>query len=304
MTDFHENITELITRMRASGKKKFVIQMPEGLKTKALDIIAALEREGFEIIYAANPTYGACDLALEEARLAKADALVHIGHSKFYVGIKSDIPVIYFPWKMHVNFEDIDISAIKEDVLGIVTTIQHTDVLNDAKKFLESKGKTAVIGGQILGCWSISAEKIEESVDAFVFIGSGHFHPLALKDTKKPIYVMDVERKATEKLDTEKFEKKRWANIYKARDAKSFAILVSTKEGQKELLGLAEVIKKKIETAQKTTVIIMMNELTEQKLLGIKADAFINTACPRLLDDTWSRPIINAMDVEEVLKSE
>ena len=67
-----------------------------------------------------------------------------------------------------------------------------------------------------------------------MFIGSGHFHPLALKGTKKPIYVIDVEKKTAEKLDTERFEKRRWANIYKARDARSFAILVSTKEGQKE----------------------------------------------------------------------
>ncbi len=302
MTNFEENTAELAKRMQASGKKKFVIQMPEGLKTKALEIITALEKEGFEVIYAANPTYGACDLALEEARLAKAEALVHIGHSKFYVDIKADIPVIYFPWKIEINFDDIDISPIKENTIGIVTTIQHTDVLGDAQKFFESKGKTAIIGGQILGCWAAAAEMIEDKVDAFVFIGSGHFHPLSLKDTKKPIYVVDAEKKTAEKLDTETWEKKRWANIYRAKDARSFAILVSTKEGQKELLGVAEEIKKKIEAAQKKAIIIIMDELTDAKLQGIKVDAFINTACPRLLDDTWSRPMINAMDVEEALK--
>jgi len=304
MDDFEENVSGLAKRMRASGKKKFMIQMPEGLKTKAFNIIEALEKEGFEITYAANPTYGACDLALEEARLAKAEALVHIGHSKFYVDIKAEIPVIYFPWKMTINFEGIDISIIKENTIGIVTTIQHTDILDSAKKFLESKGKTAIIGGQILGCWAVAAEGIEDKAEAFVFIGSGHFHPLALKGTKKPIYVIDVEKKTAEKLDTERFEKRRWANIYKARDARSFAILVSTKEGQKELLGVAEEIKKKIEAAQKKAIIIIMNELTEQKLLGIKADAFVNTACPRLLDDTWSRPMINAGDIGEALKNE
>ncbi len=300
MTNFEENTAELAKRMQASGKKKFVIQMPEGLKTKALEIITALEKEGFEVIYAANPTYGACDLALEEARLAKAEALVHIGHSKFYVDIKADIPVIYFPWKIEINFDDIDISPIKENTIGIVTTIQHTDVLGDAQKFFESKGKTAIIGGQILGCWAISAEKIEEKIDAFVFVGSGHFHPLALKDAKKPIYVIDVEKRTTEKLDTAAFEKRRWANIFRARDAKSFGILISTKEGQKELLGAAKDIKKKLEDGQKSALIIVMDEITDAKLQGIRVDAFINTACPRLLDDTWSKPVINAQDVDEV----
>lgn len=296
-----ENISELIQRMRATGKKKFVLQLPEGLKTRATDIISALEKEGFEIIWAADPSYGACDLALEEARVSEAEALVHVGHSKFYVDFETPVPVLYFPWKMNADFDNIDISIIKEKNLGIITTIQHTDILNEAKKFFETKGKTAIIGGQILGCWTLSAEKIEDKVDAFVFIGSGHFHPLAIKDRKKPVYVVDIEKRTAEKLNTELFEKRRWANIYKARDAKTFAILVSAKAGQKELLGVAADIKRKIESAQKQAIILIMDEITEAKLQGIRAGAFVNTACPRILDDTWTRPIINAMDIDLVL---
>jgi len=300
MTRDIDNITELIARLHESKKKRFVLQLPEGLKTKAVEIISALENEGFEVIYAADPSYGACDLALNEARTAKADALVHIGHSKFYIDIQSDIPVIYFPWKIGINFEGMDVSSIKEQTIGIVTSIQHRDVMEDAKKFLESNKKKAILGGQILGCWDLSARNIEKDVDAFLFIGSGHFHPLALK-TEKPVYVMNIELGLIEKLDTAIFEKKRWAAIYNAKSAVTFGILVSTKEGQNELLGRANEIKRKIEDNQKKAVILIMDEITDEKLAGIRVDAFINTACPRLADMHFSKPMINAGDLDEVL---
>jgi 2-(3-amino-3-carboxypropyl)histidine synthase len=273
--DTKRNISELIGRLDSSGKRKFVLQLPEGLKTKAVEIIQDLEKEGFEIIYASDPCYGACDLALKEASSCNADALIHVGHSKFY-------------------------RNILENRLGIITTIQHIDILENVKKFLESTGKTVFIGGQVLGCHDIAAKNIEENVDAYVFIGSGRFHPLALRGTK-PVYALDIEKRKAERLDMQKWEKRRWASIYKARDAKVFGILVSSKPGQRELLGSAEGIKKNLEAAGKKAIILIMDEITEEKLMGIKVDAFVNTACPRLLDGTFSRPVINAMDLGEVL---
>jgi 2-(3-amino-3-carboxypropyl)histidine synthase len=297
-----DNIIQLLQAIRQSGKKKFVLQLPEGLKTRAAEIIAAMEKEGFEIIYAADPSYGACDLATEQAKICGADAIVHVGHSKFYVDIQSDTDVIYFPWKIEIDFGAIDISPVKEETIGLVTSIQHREAIEKAKSFLEEKGKKAVIGGQILGCWSLAAKSIEDKVDAFLFIGSGSFHPLALKDCSRPVYSMNIEMQRVEKIDISAWEKRRWADIYRARDAKTIGILVSTKPGQKELLGVASEIKKKLEQSQRRAFVLILNEITEAKLQGIKADAFINTACPRITDETFSRPVINATDIDNVLE--
>ena len=41
-----------------------------------------------------------------------------------------------------------------------------------------------------------------------------------------------------------------------------------------------------------------MNEITDDKLMGLKVDAFINTACPRITDMPFSKPMINAEDID------
>lgn len=297
---FESNLRELAEEIKKNGKRKVAIQLPEGLKKNAFFIIDYLKKEGIDAVYAANPCYGACDLAVKEVRISGAEALVHIGHSKFYVDIKTEFPIIYFPWKVKVNFDSVDFSFIQEKKIGIITTVQHTDILEDVRKRLEEKGKEAIIGGQILGCNDVAAKRIEDKVDAFLFIGSGSFHPIALKGKK--IYVLDVEKKEIGLFDSGFMEKRRWASIYNAKDAKVFGVLVSTKPGQKELIGNAEKIKEKIENSGKKAFIIMMDEITDRNLMGIDADAFVNTACPRITDDSFSRPLINANDLEEVLK--
>jgi len=167
------------------------------------------------------------------------------------------------------------------------------------KLLLERAGKQAVIGGQVLGCWFDNADKIEGQVDAFLYIGSGKFHPLGIGNRK--IYTLDIEKMKVEEVDTAALERRRYANIYNAKNARSFAVLVTTKKGQNQLLGKAEEIKSMIKERGRDAFILVMNEINDTTLLGVKADAFVNTACPRIVEDSFSKPIVNAEDVEKVL---
>lgn len=295
------NIEEITKVVKKAGVARVLVQIPAGLKTKADEIAAAIEKNGTEVIISASPMYGACDLADKEAKQAGCDLLVHIGHSKFYVNFETEVPVIYYPWEHDVKLENVDFSAINEKRIGLVTTIQHMKLLKDVSDILKKSDKEAVIGGQILGCWFANATKIEDRVDAFLFVGSGRFHPLGIK-TDKPLYSLDIERNGIQKIDAMLFEKKRFANIYNARNAASFAILVSTKEGQRNLLGAAEEIKKQLQQKDKKAFIVIMDEINDANLQGIKADAYINTACPRLADDTFSKPFMNAGDIDILLE--
>ena len=294
----------LIDQIKKKKAKKIMVQVPEGLKMKAVNLIEDLRKEGIEAFLSADPCYGACDLRDVEAKKMECDLLVHIGHNKFYVDFKTAVPVLYYPYEMKLDSKDLeksDFSRIKEKNIGLVSTIQHTISLDEIVKILENHNKKAFIGGQILGCWSANAQKIEKKVDAFLYIGSGKFHPEGMK-TKKPIYTLDIETKRIEKIDMILLEKKRFAKIYKAKDAKSFAILVSVKGGQKELIGSAERIKKKLESKNKKAYIVVMDEINENKLLGLKVDAYVNTACPRIAEDHFSKPMLNPEDLEYVLK--
>jgi len=291
-------IRELVNEIRKKKPKKILLQLPEGLKTKALEMMEAIEKAGIEVILSNNPCYGACDLPCEEAKMLGADLIVHVGHNKFYKNIKTKILVLYFPWKLSVSIGNIDLTPIKEKRIGLLASVQYLDLLKDVSGKLKKNGKKAVIGGQILGCWTQNAKKIANKVDAFLFVGTGEFHSLAINGKKT--YLLDLEKREISHLDSSLFEKQKYARIFAARDAKAFGILVSSKPGQFNLEE-AEKIKKTLEQRHKKAFILIMDEINEQKLLGIKADAFINTACPRITDDRFSKPVINACDIKELI---
>jgi 2-(3-amino-3-carboxypropyl)histidine synthase len=282
--------------IKKTGAKRVLLQVPEGLKTKALEIAEGIQKHGIGVIISADTCYGACDLPDYEAEKLGVDLIVHIGHNKFYKDFTTKVPVLYYPWKLvyKINWKLFDVKKIKEERIGLVTTIQHLDLLPDFEKLLKSRGKGVVIGGQILGCWTRNADKIAEDVDAFLFIGTGVFHASALN---KKTYIFDLEKQQIK--EAEPYEKKLYANIFNARNAKTFGIIVSSKPGQLDLKK-AEEVKKTLEQRHKKAFILIMDEINDTKLLGIRADAFINTACPRIAENKFSKPVINARDVEKL----
>ena len=297
---FEKNIKLLLDEIREYDKKKSIdshagklriaLQVPEGLKTKALEIAELLEKENYEIVILADPCYGACDLRINEAICVGADIIVHIGHKKFIRDIASKIPILYIPWKMDILFDRKEITmllkGIMEKEISIASTCQYEEILPEIKKMLENNGKKTKIIGAILGCSGINEKNI-------LFIGSGNFHALP-----NCSYVLDIEKNELRDISREKmlFEKRRYAVIEKAKDADIFGILVSSKPGQFNI-DVARDIKEKLEKRNKKAFILIMDEITSEKLLGIKADCFINTACPRILD---SMSVINADNINLV----
>nr|NIO45164.1 diphthamide biosynthesis enzyme Dph2 [Candidatus Aenigmarchaeota archaeon] len=277
-----------------------ILQIPDGLKRKALEIADELE----DVLIDCESCFGACDLAIQEAKLLGCDKIIHYGHSKIF---NTEIPVEYI--ELREDYDPIsvlekDLDKLKEEKIGLISTLQFLDSLEKAKKFLENNGKIVKIGkgrlyqGQILGCDVLSAKIIEKEVEAFLYIGSGKFHPLgiALK-TEKPVYVLDVEKSEITDLKElkEKFLKQKYAAIALAKDAKKFGILVSVKLGQLNL-ELAKEIKKKLEDKEKKAYILVFNEIKPEKLEGLELDCYINTACPRIAIENrtlFKKPILN-----------
>lgn len=293
---------------------KILLQVPEGLKTKALEIAKKLEKKGNQVLISCEPCYGGCDLRDKEAKQLNVDKIIHYGHTKF---IDSDIPVDYEEYRIDINPLPIlekNIEKINYKRIGLITTLQFVDSLEKVKEFLESKGKIVEVGkgkndkrklysGQILGCDITNAKQIENKVDCFLFIGSGRFHPLGLEN-EKSLFVLDIEKNSLEELNREKFLKQRLVAIELAKDCNKFGILISTKPGQLNL-KLAEEIKNKIEKKGKKAFLLVFDEIEPEKLEGLDLDCYINTACPRLVDDRglFKKPILNVEGVEEVFKT-
>ena len=285
---------------------RILLQFPEGLKKKALELTKKYEAEGHEVFLSASPCYGACDLALEEARWIEADKIVHVGHNRF-VKTELPIPVEYIP-----HYIDVDVESLKAVLphieeyknIALASTVQHVHQFENMKAFFENHGKKvfaeagerAMEQGQVLGCDASTVKKVEDRVDAIIFVGEGLFHPLAL-DMEKPVLVFNPHDASVKDVSAgvEKLKKRRKGAIAKALTCKRFGILVSTKAGQ---INLPHALwaKKELEKRGFESNILVSNEFDPMTINNFMAfDCYVNTACPRIADDQekFEKPMLN-----------
>ena len=296
---------------------RILLQFPEGLKQEALKHAKELEAKGDEVFISASPTFGACDLAIDEARSIGAEKLVHFGHAEFkhvdfnieYVEYRIDAPLDLLPKSLE---------ALKDyRKLCLMTTIQHIHQLGAIRDFYKNEGKEIVFNkpngfakneGQLLGCDPGNVRALDRKVDAFVYFGGGLFHPVgALLQTTKPFLIIDPFQKRIERIDAmrEAYGKRSRGKVLAAMNAKRFGILVSTKNGQYNM-NLAAELKKKIEADGQSAAILVSNTSDFESINNmLEFDAFVNTACPRIsLDDSerLRKPLLSAEELSTVLK--
>ena len=181
--------------------------------------------------------------------------------------------------------------------VGLVSTIQFLHNLPSIKRQLTKEYKTAIIGGQIIGCNFSKAAKIKNKVDCFLFIGTGEFHPLGLAfDINKPIYILNpisLTLTKISKYEVEAYKKRRKGAYLKFLTAKNIGILVTTKQGQSQLNN-AIALKNKLK--DKSVYLFLTDTLDINQLENFPfIDAWVNTACPRIIEDK-----VGIINLEEI----
>jgi 2-(3-amino-3-carboxypropyl)histidine synthase len=308
--------------------KIVLLQLPEGLKPAAPHLASIVEEAGATPIVSTDPCYGACDLAVSEAKTLGADLIIHYGHTPMTLNV--DVPTVYVEARAKIGVKEALTEALTYleswSKIGLVTTVQHVHQLDEAKKLLEAAGKTVFVGdvdsvkysGQVIGCDFGNARSVLENVEAYVFVGGGRFHAIGLAlATGKPTVIADpYEKRAYPIQDHVRIViKQRWANIYEAKKAKNFGVLISLKTGQMKM-NAALRIKEKLEQHGLTATLLALREVTSRALIQFPSlDAFVNTACPRLsLDDAqhFRKPLLSLnealvmlgeMEWEDLLKN-
>jgi 2-(3-amino-3-carboxypropyl)histidine synthase len=311
-----ERIKALI---RERGARRVGLQLPEGLKTVAPALAAAISSAtGADVILSGNTCYGACDL--DEKLEGLVDLLFHFGHTDSF-SFKQRTPVLKEQLEEKVVFIElrstVDVKPVVEraaaeltgDCVGLVATVQHVHALAEAKDVLARAGKDAVIGtgadivkydGQVLGCDFSSARVPCAEI---LFIGSGSFHPKGIAlYTGKRIIAADPFTGTINVFEPEELRKKRHIAIGRALDAKSVGILISTKSGQMSL-NAAITLQRKAVAKSLDAYLIALDEITEDRLLGFNVDVFVNTACPRVAEDfvRFKKPVLAINEFEVVL---
>lgn len=299
---------EVIEQLKKLKARKVLVQFPLGLRNEKIqEVSKTLEKEGITPVLCVEPTYGACDIRDAEAKRLECDAILHVAHIDF--GVKSEVPVVYWPYFigsdpvsiLEKEFNKLD--GYKK--LGLVGSLQYMDKMPEVKNYLEGRGKEVFIAevegvkypGQILGCRLKAGKVIEDKVDAFLCVSAAKFYGIGLMlSTDKPMLTLDVERKEITDIAHEKKRIQKiiaW-NRSAFKDAKRVGILVSFKKGQ---LVLPYAIKNYLENKlKKEAYILAGDEITQEKIMGLKLDFLVSTLCPRVGTDDTDRfeiPILN-----------
>jgi 2-(3-amino-3-carboxypropyl)histidine synthase len=317
---YHLELERVIEEIKSRGAKRVLLQLPDGLRPLAFQVVKALRMgTGAQVYLSGDSCYGACDLALNQARELSADLIVHYGHSRMTVDV--GVPVIY----VHAEV-DLDAEALVEEAaprlgrwrsIGLVTTVQHVHMVDELRDKLGERGFNVHVGegsgktphpGQVLGCYYRNAREVAGDVEAYLYVGGGEFHPKGLvMSTGKPVVVANPFN-ATVRLMTEDdlmgLAKRRVAQIAAAKTAERIGVLVSSKPGQRATT-VAEALRARFAEKGCEAVIIYLDEVRAEHLNNfVEAEAFIDTACPRLAVDGVSgvdRPILTVREAEVVL---
>jgi 2-(3-amino-3-carboxypropyl)histidine synthase len=308
MEQFDLDIERVIRIIKDRNCKTVGLQFPEGLKRRAPGIAGDIEEKtGAHVIISGNPCFGACDI--DTVLAGRVDVLFHFGHA----GMGKLDNVVFIEARSNIDVVPVvrkALAFLKTDRIGLITTVQHVHKLDKACAVLKEYGKEGVIGtgdgriaypGQVLGC-NFTAARVD--CEEILYIGSGIFHPLGVAiATGNRVIAADPYLDLAVEVAPEKFLRKRGGYIARAMDAAVFGIIVSTKSGQNRM-ELAMRLKTLAEKHGKKGFIIEMELVTPEQLLAFLADAYVNTACPRITIDDAGRfhaPVLTPQEFESAL---
>src|SRR3989344_5104358 len=117
-------------------------------------------------------------------------------------------------YKGEIDLSNLDTNLLPKSI-GLATTVQFLDHMKEITKFLSSKGKEVLIDkmrqkyeGQLLGCDQGAAEKIKDKVGAFLYIGTGIFHPLGIAlNVNKEVFCYDPLNAVMSRIDRNQVER-------------------------------------------------------------------------------------------------
>lgn len=296
------DVEATVEKLRQMNAKKILLQLPDGLKPRVFDYFTRLSRE-FNVIVSSEGFYGACDTGNMEV-YRDVDCIVQMGHSEM-PNVKYPKPVIFEEYRNEKPVE-IDPSILEPIVekgfghIGMVASIQYMDEMGAVRDALEKRGIKVSVGpadrrmkypGQVIGCNFSAAHSVESSVDAFLVVSTGMFHAIGVQlSTSKDVFLLDLNDRSLRSIrdETDRFVRRRYASLYKARDAKKFCVVVDTKVGQYRR-RLADTIVEDVKSIGGDPVLLTTNEANPRDYENMRCDAVIFTGCPRVPIDDYEK---------------
>ncbi|MCI4372634.1 MAG: diphthamide biosynthesis enzyme Dph2 [Thermoplasmata archaeon] len=299
---------ELFEALRAAHAGRIVLQVPAGLIRNATELVDRIRTEtGTPVVLATRACFGACDFPSRD-EAPRADIAVVLGHAPI-----PNVPLprpTYFVEMRESGGDPVQLAEMVAAAqiprrLGLVSSVQHLDLVPVLADALTRRGYDVRIGrgdrrlayaAQALGCNYTGAEAVEADVDAFLFLGTGRFHPVGLAfAVDRPVWSIDPLQSLLETpIDRGGLIRRRQLAVAVAREARRWGILVSTFGGQNRS-PTALALQERARSHGREAEILLFDRLDPRDLEGRALDAYVNTACPRIaLDDAanYAKPML------------
>ncbi|QGA54908.1 diphthamide biosynthesis enzyme Dph2 [Sulfolobus sp. E5-1-F] len=315
----------VVKEIREKNAKRVLLQFPEGLKYFSIDIVKKLKEKlpYVDFIISGEPSWGACDIAEDEAQQVNADLIIHFGHTP-YTWYYPKFPTIFINAESNLDISESALQSLENDIskyngrkISLTATLQHVRLLPKIKLFLEDKGYKVDIGkpsnkfmfdGQVLGC---DYKVAEVEADIYVIVSGGLFHALGLGlATNKPTIKLDPYLQKSEDITNEvrKILKVRYGKILQAMDKRTWVIIQGVKVGQNRPNMIKyfydELTKKGYDVFIVTNKVLTLDVL--RNLDRSYIDVFLVTSCPRLpIDDLYNyeKPVLTPGEAKMIINS-
>ena len=303
-------------RLQELNAKKVLLQLPDGLKPHVFEYFNRLS-EKYTVVVSSDPFYGACDISTPDV-YRDVDCIVQLGHSEI-PNIKYPKPMIFMEYRVEKNitieesvFQQLRDRGFRK--IGLLCSIQYIDQMQKVGAFMQSIGFEVIVGkqdnrmkypGQVLGCNFSAAHSISSEVDAYVVVSTGKFHAIGSQlASSKDVFILDMhERRLNEiRPETDKFLRRRYAKLSKARDARKICVVADTKIGQYRI-RLANKIVEQAKAQGLEPVLLTANDVRPSDYENMRCDAVVFTGCPRVsLDesDKFPMPILTPPEFQQI----
>ena len=218
------------------------------------------------------------------------------------------------------NDIEIDEAAFKplQDLgyhrIGLLCSIQYLDQMHRVREKMTAVGFDVTVGrqdtrmkypGQVLGCNFSAAHSISEEVDCYVVVSTGKFHAIGAQlASEKDVFILDMNERRLKEIrpETEKFIRRRYAKLFKARDARKICVVADTKIGQYRI-KLANRVMEQAKSQGLDAVLLTANDVRPGDYENMRCDAVVFTGCPRVsLDegDKFPMPILTPPEFQQL----
>ncbi|MEZ0393628.1 MAG: 2-(3-amino-3-carboxypropyl)histidine synthase subunit 1/2 [Desulfurococcaceae archaeon] len=297
-----------------SNSRTVLLTAPDGLKHVFPCMRGLLTALGAKsIVLSSSPSYGSCDIPVEEAIAVGADVIVHVGHEPYPMrGYDYATKVLYVPAYTYADLPQGFLGGLvdflrsrgfREVVVG--TNYSERIVALEVAQGLRDRGVKVVNDEPlvILGC--IFPAELRKLSDARVLlvVAGGFFHALGAVMAGVPRVVgVDPFRQAYYDANAEaaRYLAKRYFLAAKLRNEppKLVGIVVGSRPGQYRP-WLVEALAKILRERSVDYVVISSTYLRYEDLVAVdralRADAYVVTSCPRLpIDDLsdFHKPVL------------